>query len=320
MRVVFFGTPEFSADVLNYLLLHQVQVVAVISKPDRPKGRSGVPMATPVKLVAQQAGLPLYQPELVSDPSLADTLKAYEADLFVVVAYGEIIKQHLLDMPHKACLNLHTSLLPKYRGAAPIQRAIIYGEKESGVTIMHMVKKMDAGDIIYQVKVPIASEMTFGELEEKLCKEGKKALLQVIHQFANTGNLPQTPQDITQVTLAPKIELEDCQISWSLPAQQIHDLVRGVNPYPGAWCWVRVKAEVKRLKISRTRVLDLAGSPGAILNKQTTKGNLIVATGDKALELLEVQLEGKKKMSSEELMRGLSRDEFFFEESLRSIH
>ncbi len=314
MRIIFFGTPTFSAEVLDFLLQHDVNIVAVISKPDRPKGRSGTPVPTPVKTVALQRNppLPVYQPELVSAPEFAETLKAYEADLFVVVAYGEIIKQHLLDMPKRGCINLHTSLLPKYRGAAPIQRSIISGEKETGVTIMHMVRKMDAGDMIKVVKVAITAEMTFGELEQALCEAGKTALLDVIHTFEK-DEPPRTPQDHTQATLAPKIELEDCEIRWDKSAQEIHDLVRGVNPYPGAWCYVHVKGEKKRLKISRTRVVEGDESePGTIVNTQQTKANLVIATGNKALELLEVQLEGKKSMSSEELMRGINLTLFKF--------
>ncbi len=314
MRVIFFGTPLFAAHVLEYLLQHQVNIVAVISKPDRPKGRSGSPVPTPVKTAALAFNpqLPVYQPEIVSAPEFADVLKPYEADLFVVVAYGEIIKQHLLDMPRKACINLHASLLPKYRGAAPIQRCIIEGEKETGVTIMHMVKKMDAGDMIEKVIVPISPDMTFGELEQALCEVGKKALLNVIQAFEK-GEPPRTPQDHSQATLAPKIELEDCEIQWIQPAHQLHNLVRGVNPYPGAWCYVTVRGEKKRLKISRTRVVPCEiTQPGAILNANQTKGNLVIATTDQALELLEVQLEGKKSMSSEELTRGLSRSQINF--------
>src|ERR1700722_12681047 len=168
MKVIFFGTPPFAAHVLEYLLSQCIHVAAVVTKPDRPKGRSRVPLPTPVKLIAQQQipPIPVYQPELVSDPEFADVLIPYQADLFVVVAYGEIIKQHLLDMPKLGCINLHASLLPKYRGAAPIQRCILEGETETGVTIMHMVKKMDAGDIIKTVKIPIHPDRTYGDLEK----------------------------------------------------------------------------------------------------------------------------------------------------------
>lgn len=314
MRIIYFGTPEFAAKVLEFLIQQGIEIAAVISKPDKPKGRSAIPVPTPVKTIAlaQDPPIPVYQPELVSAPEFASTLQGYEADLFVVVAYGEIIKQHLLDMPKKGCINLHASLLPKYRGAAPIQRCIMAGEKNSGVTIMHMVRKMDAGDMIEVVKVPIGPETTYGELEQALCEAGKHALLKVIQAFEH-GNPPHTPQDHAQATLAPKIELEDCEVQWARPAQELHNLVRGVNPHPGAWCYVTVKGEKKRLKISRTRIVPCdAAPPGTMLNQDQTKGNLLIATGDQALELLEVQLEGKKSMSSEELTRGIPRSQITF--------
>ena len=204
------------------------------------------------------------------------------------------------------------SLLPRNRGAAPIQRVVIDGEKESGVTVMHMGKKMDAGDILKQVTIPIGPEMTFGELDHALCEAGKKALLEVIHAFEK-GNPPCTPQDHAQATFAPKIELEDCEIHWERPAQELHNLIRGVNPYPGAWCYVLVKEEKKRLKITRSRVVPCEQSiPGTLLNADQTKGNLLIATGSQALELLEVRLEGKTTMSSENLARGIPRPQLNF--------
>lgn len=305
MRIVFFGTPQFAADVLKYLIDHQVDVVAVITKPDRPKGRSSELIPTPVKLVAQAFSIPIHQPELVSAPEFAETLQAYHADLFVVVAYGEIIKQHILDMPAMGCINMHASLLPKYRGAAPIQRSIINGETKTGITIMYMVRKMDAGDIIKMVEVPIGTNTTYGELEKTLCDVGSKVLLEVIHQFEK-GSVQRLEQDHTQATLAPKIELEDCEIKWSLPAQAIHNLVRGVNPHPVAWCYVKIGDQQKRLKILSTRLLhERSGEPGTILS--TLKEGLIVACGEGAVQILQLQLEGKKAMAAEELIHGLQQ-------------
>jgi methionyl-tRNA formyltransferase len=312
MKVVFFGTPEFSAEVLSYLIKNGIQVVAVITKPDRPKGRSGTPVPTPVKIVAESLNppIPYYQPAIVSAPEFADVLPKYDADLFVVVAYGEIIKQHLLDMPKLGCINVHTSLLPKYRGAAPIQRSIIDGELVTGVTVMHMVKKMDAGDIIKQVEVPIEPNASFPEIESSLCKAGCEALLQVMHDFEK-GQTVGIPQNHEFATLAPKIELEDCEIVWSKPAQALHNLVRGVFPEPGAWCYVTVKGQKKRLKINATRVIsDKFGAPGEILGYG--KQGLIVACGSGSLNIVDLQLEGKKAMPAEELMRGIPRESFSF--------
>lgn len=311
MRIVFFGTPAFSAHVLEFLINEGMNIVAVISKPDKPKGRSGSPISTPVKEVALKYSIPLFQPELVSALEFQETLAPFQADLFVVVAYGEIIKQHLLDMPKLGCINLHTSLLPKYRGAAPIQRCIIEGEQKSGVTIMHMVRKMDAGDIIETVEVPIGPETTFGELENVLCEKGKHLLLKVILDFEK-GIMKRIPQNHDQVTLAQKIELEDCEIRWNEPAQKLHNLIRGVNPYPGAWSYVDIKGEKKRLKILKSKVhADRSDkTPGKILSSR--KENLLIACGSQSLELLEIQLEGKKAMSSAELVRGIPLENLHF--------
>lgn len=309
MRIIFFGTPEIAANVLQYLLANGVEVAAVVTKPDKPKGRSGTPVPTPVKTVAlsQTPPLPVYQPEKVSVLEFAPTLEGYQADLFIVVAYGEIIKQHLLDMPKLGCINLHASLLPKYRGAAPIQRCIINGEPESGATIMHMVLKMDAGDMIRTVHIPIEPDMTAGDLEAAIGQKGAEALLQVIRD-SEQGKLAGIPQDHTAATLAPKIELEECEISWSWPAQQVHNLVRGVNPEPGAWCWVEVRGERKRLKIFSTKIVE----DGLTQPFTSDKKGLIVPCGTAGVRLLDVQLEGKKRMSSADLMRGLSITELKF--------
>lgn len=311
MKVIYFGTPDFAANVLTYLLDNGVTIPAVITKPDKPKGRSGTPLPTPVKEVALARGIPVFQPPIVSDPAFAPTLEAFEADLFVVVAYGEIIKQHLLDMPKKGCINVHASLLPKWRGAAPIQRSIIHGDKVTGVTIMYMVRKMDAGDIIKTVEVPILPEMTYGQLESALCEAGKQALLQVIRQLEK-GDVTREPQNHDLATLAPKIELEDCEVLWSRPAQELHDLIRGVNPHPAAWCYISVKGEKKRLKLLSTKVVEGSGTPGTIL--RADKEGLTIACGAQALHILELQLEGKKAMTSAELIRGISKENLVFSE------
>lgn len=310
MKIVYFGTPAFAAEVLDYLIENGVSVAAVVTKPDKPKGRSGHPVPCAVKALIQEKhpNIPLHQPAVISAPEESELLLHYGADLFVVVAFGEIIKQHLLDMPVLGCINVHASLLPKYRGAAPIQRAIINGETESGITIMHMVKKMDAGDMIKMVKVPISQDITFGEYEKLLCKAGCEALLEVIGQLKN-GDAPRTVQDHAVATLAQKIELEDCRIDWSKPAQSVHNLIRGVNPHLGAWSQVTIKGEKKRIKIWKSRVIEkLHGAPGEIL--KAGKGKLVVACGLDAIEILELQLEGKKMMSATEALRGQTVEAF----------
>lgn len=309
MRVIYFGTPEFAANVLTFLLDHAVDVVAVLTKPDRPKGRSRTPLPTPVKVIAENHKIPVFQPEVVSDPYFASTLEAFNADLFVVVAYGEIIKQHLLDMPKKGCINLHASLLPKYRGAAPIQRAIIQGESHTGVTIIHMAKKMDAGDIIQIVEVPIAINDSFLVVENALCVVGSQAVLDVIHAF-ESGRVNRVPQDHSLATFASKIELEDCEVIWSLPALTLHNLVRGVTPEPGAWCYVWIRGQKKRLKILETRLVEAGGQPADLLCYG--KHELVVACGNGALNIKLLQLEGKKQMTAEELMRGIPQADISF--------
>lgn len=290
-KVVFFGTPQFSADILKYLLDQGVNIVAAVSRPDKPKGRSLQLTSTPVKLIADGV-IPVFQPESTSDPEFLEKIRVFNADLFILVAYGEIVKKELLEMPKKAIINVHPSLLPKYRGAAPIQRPIINGDQETGVTIMYVVKKMDAGDMIKQVRIPIGPDENFGQLNERLCEISKNLLLEVINEFQR--EIPNsTPQNESEVTYAPKVELEECEVKWSDDAQSIHNLIRGVNPFPGAWCTVNVKGERKRLKLKKSRVYDLKPEKG-----------FIVKCGKGYLEILELQLEGKKEMKPEELLRG----------------
>lgn len=307
MKVVFFGTPPFAAEALRLLLGGGagIEICAVITKPDKPQGRSATLIPPPVKIVALEHHIPVFQPAIVSDPSFASTLEAFTPDLFVVVAYGEIIKQHLLDMPAKGCINLHASLLPAYRGAAPIQRCIIEGGKESGVSIMHMVKKMDAGDVITTVTVAIGPEMNFGQLEEKLCKLGCPALVTVVQAIAEGAVIPALPQDHASATYAPKIELEECELRWKSSAEQLHNLVRGTNPYPGAWCTVYLRGVKKQLKIWRTLPISEGISnapPGTLLSAGS---DMLVACGIGALQICELQLEGRRRMSAEEFFRGL---------------
>lgn len=318
MRIVFFGTPEFAANVLKYLLDQKVEVAAIVTKPDRPKGRSGQPVPTPVKAVVEEnhLSIPIFQPEIVSTPEFAELLTSFNADIFVVVAYGEILKQFLLDIPPSGCINLHASLLPKYRGAAPIQRCIIAGEKESGVTIMHMAKKMDAGDVIDTVVIPIDENMTAGELETELCQQGAVVLLKALNALMQK-TAARIQQDHSLATFAPKIELEECEVHWNLPAKQLHDLVRGATPEPSAWCYVWIRGERKRLKIQSTRfVKDRHDKPGTIVSYG--KEGLIVACGSDSLELLQLQLEGKKSMTAAQFMQGIPKDQINMENTCRT--
>lgn len=309
MKVVFFGTPPFAAYILDALLAAGIEVQAVVSRPDKSKGRSGTPSPTPIKQYLQTHALdiPIHQPEKCSTPEFAAQLREYQADLFVVVAYGEIIKQEILDIPRLGCINVHASLLPKLRGAAPIQRAILNGDLETGITIMHMVRKMDAGDMIARRVVPIGPEMTFGELEQEMMAAAAPLLLTVMQQIEE-GSATREVQDEAAVTFAPKIELEDCQIDWHRSAQENHNLIRGVNPYPGAWTEMELKSEKKRVKIRRSRVSEIEKHeelPGDVLGDKST---LLIACGKGTLEILELQVEGKKAMSAPEFLRGNNKD------------
>ena len=305
MKIVFFGTPQIAANSLQYLLDHGIEVVAVVTKPDKAQGRSSVLIPTPVKIVAlaQNPPLPVYQPEIVSGIDFVPILESFQPDLFVVVAYGEILKQHILDIPKMVCINMHVSLLPKYRGAAPIQRCIINGEEETGVTVMHMVRKMDAGDIIAVEKMSIPPDMDFGELEAALGTLGSRLLLKTIHDFIN-GTASRVEQNHELATLAPKIELEDCRIDWQKSANEIHNLVRGVNPHPGAWCFIQLNDQQKRLRIISTRVIeqDSIHTPGTILSN--TKSGMVVGCEKGTLLICQVQLEGKKAMNAADFFRG----------------
>lgn len=302
-KVIFFGTPEFAAFVLDRLVENGVNVVAVISKPDKPQGRSQVIKPTSVKEVAVRRGIPLHQPIKVSDPAFAPILKSFSADLFVVVAYGEILTQAVLDIPKSGSINLHASLLPKYRGAAPMQWALIQGEKETGISIIHMVRKMDAGNVIVSKKIDIPQDMNAGELAEKLRELGVSALLDILGNFHSSLPLG-TAQDESLVTFAPKIELEQCQVDWGETAEQVHNKIRGRNPEPISWCWLCLPSGNKRLKIYKTCVVaDALLRPGQFLFIKPQR--LLVGCGKGAVELIEVQPEGKNKMKGADFFRGL---------------
>lgn len=299
MNIAFFGTPFFAAEILRFLLENRVSVSVVITQPDRPKGRSLQLTPSPVKEIALEKNIPVLQPEKASQESFLQQLATYQADLFVVVAFGQILSQKLLDLPPLGCINIHASLLPKWRGAAPIQRAIQAGDTETGIAIQKMVRQLDAGDIIATVKTPIPPDMNAGELEKKLNELAKPLLLQVLKEFEKRIP-PGEPQNHELATYASKIELEEGEIDWKKPAQEIHHLIRAFSPKPGAWCWILVGQEKRRLKILRANPisgLPEHGKPG--LQAQGT-----ISCGTGALQLLEVQPEGKKAMAASEWLRG----------------
>jgi methionyl-tRNA formyltransferase len=294
-KIIYFGTPVFAAEVLAFLLENKVPIAAVVTQPDRPKGRSHQLAPSPVKELAMKRAIPIFQPEKASTEDFIQSLRDLNADLFVVVAYGQILSQKLLDTPPMGCINVHASLLPKYRGAAPMQRCLMAGEKETGIAIQKMVKQLDAGDVIATTVLPIPTEMTHGELDKALCDAAKPLLLSVIQKY-DQGIPPATPQDSSLATFAPKVEGE--QIDWSKPATEIHNLIRALSPKPGAWTTVSSGDERKKLKILRTKVVS---EPG--------RGNVPCNPG--YLQLVEVQPEGKKVMPAADWLRGQKNNLIF---------
>ncbi len=311
MKIVFFGTPKFAAEVLKDLVSRGFDIVAVVTRPDTPKGRSLKFLPPDVKVTAQELlpHIPLYQPAKASDPQFIEELRQFNADLFIVVAYGQILRQQLLDIPKKCCINIHASLLPKYRGAAPIQRAIIEGESETGITIMKMSLGLDSGDMLYQLKMPIPVQMNAEELRNNLCDLSKKALSYVIDHFDEI--IPE-PQNESGVTFAPKIEAKDAKIDWSQKASDIHNQVRGVFEDPGAYCKIELKGDIKLLKIFASEVLSSTQSflPGSIV--AFGKPGIVIATGDGLLKLLTIQLEGKKIMNAKDFACGYKKEDVVF--------
>ncbi|MES2273727.1 MAG: methionyl-tRNA formyltransferase, partial [Chlamydiota bacterium] len=247
----------------------------------------------------------LPQQQLRCRPFLSELAKL-DADLFVVVAYGQILTQKLLDIPPFGCINVHASLLPKYRGAAPIQRCLLNGEKETGVAIQKMVRQLDAGDVIAVGQIEIPPEMTFGELEKKLCDLSKPLLLSVLKTYEQ-GIIPAgAGQDHALATYASKIKLEEGEIDWTLPASQIHNLIRAFSPRPGAWSYVGTNEGKKRLKILRSEVVSRQGAPGELLSADG-----VIGCGRDAVKLFEVQLEGKKVMAATDWLRGQKNHSLF---------
>jgi len=297
IRLVFWGTPEFAVPAL--IALHQVfSVAAVVTQPDRPSGRGQKTAIPPVKAAALRLGLPVLQPEKIRESSFLAELTALAPDLLVTAAYGRILPAEILAVPRVAALNIHASLLPRYRGAAPIQRAIINGETESGVTIMYMDPGMDTGDIILQERAEIAFTDTAGDLHDKLAEIGARLIVAALTGI-HAGQLARRPQNAALATYAPPLTPEEEKINWQAPALAIHNLVRGMNPRPGAYTLYRGA----RLKI-------LAGTPasgaapvgGTVLS--TAGGKLLVTAGEGAYLVEIVQPQGGKEMTVAEYLRG----------------
>lgn len=308
-KIVFFGTPTFAAEILQFLIQAGVEVVAVVTQPDRPKGRALALTPSAVKAIATAKipKVPILQPEKASEPEFLKQLAASEGTLYVVVAFGQILPQSLLDIPPLGCINVHGSLLPKYRGAAPIQRSLMYGETETGIAIQKIVKQLDAGDVIVSAKIALDDSIVFGELYQKLCDLSKPLLLEVLRWYAQ-GIPSAIPQDSGEVTFAAKITPEETEIHWTKEAWVLHNLVRALSPRPGAWVSVQTNNEKKRLKVLKSQIVQERGKPGTLISPK----DLIVGCGKDALQLLEVQLEGKQRMKGTDWLRGLKEPPLFY--------
>ncbi len=298
MRVVFMGTPDIAATCLKKILADGFQVVGVYTQPDRPKGRGMKMQISPVKEVAVQNNLPVFQPENFREEETVETLRQLKPDICAVVAYGRILPQKVLDVPTYGCINIHASDLPKYRGSAPYQWAVLNGEKETGVTAMYLIREMDAGDIIEISKTPIGENETAGQLLDRLAILGADLLSKTLARFREEGKLPGTPQDSSLVSFAPMLEKSMCPIDWRDSAQKVHNHVRGLHPWPVA----TMELGGKVFKVHQTRIVQGSGKPGEILG--LTKTGLKIACGEGAVEVTSLQAEGGKRMAAPDYFRG----------------
>jgi methionyl-tRNA formyltransferase len=300
MRIVFIGTGEIGVPTLKALLNSEHEVVGVVTQPDKPVGREQRIEPSPIKTTliggTRPPGAPIFQPPKIRDQRNIEDIRALKPDVIVVMAYGQILPADLLEVPALACLNLHASLLPRWRGAAPIQAAIAAGDRKTGVTVMYMDEGLDTGDILLQRKTDILPSDTGESLHERLADVAPEALLESLRLLA-AGNAPRVRQDNADATYAPKLKREHGQIDWSESAGAIERKIRAFNPWPGAF----TKFGGLNLKIFSASVVDLGGKPGEILRSEN---ELIIAAGKGALSLGEVQLEGKRRMNAAEFLRG----------------
>jgi methionyl-tRNA formyltransferase len=298
LRIAFFGTPEFAVPTLEALLDSKNEVVGVVTRQDRPKGRGQRVTETPVKARAIAAGVPVLQPERLDAPAFLDALAQLRPDLAIVAAYGKILTEHVLAAPGLGLLNVHASLLPRYRGAAPIHRSIINGDRETGVTIMRVVKQLDAGPMLATVRRAIGPDETSEDIEHDLARMGASLLAHTVDALID-GSVVETPQDDSAATYARRLTKEDGIIDWTRRALQIHNLIRGLHPWPHAFTF----HHGRRLILLRSTVVPgPAGPPGAVF--QSTGDRLHIATGDGVLAIAELQVEGRRPMTPREFLAG----------------
>jgi methionyl-tRNA formyltransferase len=299
MRIVFIGTGEIGVPTLQALLKSKDDVVGVVTQPDKPVGRAQLVEPPPIKKAVAAINMPVLQPPRIKERQAIEEVRALRPDVIVVMAYGQILPRDVLEIPKIACLNVHASLLPRWRGAAPIQAAIAAGDRATGITVMYMDEGLDTGDILLQRTIDILSRDTGGSLHDRLAEIAPKALFESLQMLAR-GAAPRIPQDNALATAAPKLSRERGRIDWSEPAAVIERKIRAFNPWPGAFMTVSTNG-TRKLKIFSAEVVDFQGRPGEILRNQD---GLVVAAGKAALSLREVQIEGKRRMSAAEFLHG----------------
>ena len=300
MRILFMGTPEISAISLKKLIDDGKSVVGVVTGEDKPRGRGNVMTPTAVKALALESNIPVYTPKTLKGEEFLSTLKEINPDIIVVVAYGKILPRDVINYPKHGCVNLHVSLLPKYRGAAPMQRAIMDGERETGVSIMFMNEGLDTGDVIATESFPITEEDDFESIHDRSAEIGSALLSRTLDDI-RCGNISPTPQDDSLATYAKKVEKEDARIDFNLDATTLSCRIRGVTPIPGAFAYLNGKM----IKLSRVRATDKSGKPGEVIALDSQKeGMITVACGKGAIEIKAVIPEGKGKMSAGDFIRG----------------
>ncbi len=297
LRLVFMGTPEFAASILQKLIDRGEQLVAAVTQPDRPKGRGQKLVAPPVKLLADGHGIPVLQPARVRAPEFVDAMREIQPDLIVVAAFGQILPQALLEVPRYGCINVHASLLPRYRGAAPINWCIINGETETGVTIMQMNAGLDTGDMLLKRATPIGPDEDAQLLHDRLAAIGADALGEALDLLVEGRLIPEKQDDLL-ANYAPMLKKEDGFIDWNREPAAIMNLVRGLNPWPGAYTVL----DGKMLKIYRCRVTDGRGTPGTVL--LADRSGVVVACREGGLVIEELQLEGKKRLPARDFLAG----------------
>jgi len=297
MKILFMGTPDFAAGSLKSLIDAGYEITAVVTQPDRPKGRSGQPVFSPVKEVAVAAGIPVLQPVRIKNPEETAKLLEYPADIYVIAAFGQILSKEILDQPRLGCINVHASLLPRYRGASPIQRVILNGEKETGITIMQMNEGLDTGDILYSKSLELAPDETFETLHDRLMNLGGETLLEAL-PLIEAGKITPAPQDDSLSNYAPLIKKEDGKIDWKKSSVQLYAQVRAFNPWPGAF----TRLDGKVLKIWGAEPAEGKGNPGEVIS--VDKKSFTVACGEGALKIVSLQPEGKKKMDTASFLLG----------------